>query len=91
MSCADENWGTRWEGLAESLRVYALGDVKHGWIVWTTILGCLLRDLFPDPESALYLTETTQAKFVQGFSVFILESLIGTESHPDALSRAQSR
>ena len=27
VSCADENWGTRWEELAESLRVYALGDM----------------------------------------------------------------
>ena len=51
--------------LAESLRVYALGDVKHGWLVWTVALGSLLRDLFPDPESALYLTGSTQAEFVQ--------------------------
>ena len=86
VSCADQNWGTRWEELAEFLRVYTLGDVKHGWLV----LGCLLRDLFPDPESALYLTGFTQAQFVQGLSVFILESLIGTKSHPDALSRAQT-
>ena len=33
VSCADERWGVRWEELAESLRVYALGDVKHRWIV----------------------------------------------------------
>ena len=55
------------------------------------VLGCLLRDIFPDPEAALYLTGTTQAEFVQGFSVFILESLIGTEAHSNALSRAQTR
>ena len=82
VSCGDERWGLKWDDLAESLRVYALGDVKHGWIIWTTVLGCLLRDVFPDPESALYLTGTTQAKFVQGFSTFVLESLMGTESHP---------
>ena len=50
VSCADEIWGRRWEELAESLRVYALGDVKHGWLVWVMVLGCLLRDLFPDPR-----------------------------------------
>ena len=55
------------------------------------MLGCLLWDVFPDPESALYLTGTTQAEFVQGFSTFILESLMGTESHPTALSQAQTR
>ena len=80
----------RWEELAESLRVYALGDVKHGWIVWSSVLG-LLRDIFPNPEAALYLTGTTQAEFIQGFSVFILESLMGTEAHSTTLSRAQTR
>ena len=53
---ADEQWGVKWEDLAKSIRCYALGDVKHGHLVWTTVLGCLLRDFFPDPESALYLT-----------------------------------
>ena len=91
VSCADENWGTRWEELAESLRVYALGEVKHGWLLWVTVLGCLLRDLFPDPESALYKTGATQAEFVQGLSTLILEFLVGTKLHLDALSRAQTR
>ena len=77
--------------LAESIRCYALGNVKHGHLVWTTVLGCLLRDLFPDPESALYLTGLDQAEFVQGFSTFILESLVGTEPHPAAISHARTR
>ena len=59
VSCADERWGVRWEELAESLRVYALGGVKHRWIVWASVLGCLLRDMFPEPDAALYLTRTT--------------------------------
>ena len=91
VSCADERWGVKWDDLAKSLRVYALGDIKPCWIIWSCVLGCLLRDIFPDPEAALYLTGTTQAEFVQGFSVFVLESLVGTESHPTALSKAQTR
>ena len=55
------------------------------------VLGCLLRDFFPDPESALYLTGLTQAEFVQGFSTFILESLVGTELHPAAINQARTR
>ena len=39
VSCADERWGVKWDELAESLRVYALGDIKHGWIVWSCVLG----------------------------------------------------
>ena len=80
-----------WDDLAESIRVYALGDVKHGYLIWSCVLGCLLRDFFPDPESDLYLTGLTQAEFVQGFSVFVLESLVGTEPHPTALSQARTR
>ena len=91
VSCADERWGVKWDDLAKSLRVYALGDIKHCWIIWSCVLGCLLRDIFPDPEAALYLTGTTQAEFVQGFSVFVLESLVGIESYPTALSKAQTR
>ena len=30
VSCGDEQWGEKWDDLAESLQVYALGDVKHG-------------------------------------------------------------
>ena len=66
-------------------------DVKHGWIVWLSVLGCLLRDIFPDPEAVLYLTGTSQAEFVQGFSVFVLESLMGTEFHPTTFGKAQTR
>ena len=43
VSRADEQWGVRWEDLAELIRCYALGDVKHGHLVWTVVLGCLLR------------------------------------------------
>ena len=28
VSCADENWGTRWDELAKSLRVYVLGGCQ---------------------------------------------------------------
>ena len=61
VSRADERWRMKWDDLAESIRCYALGDVKHGHLVWTTVLRCLLRDLFPDPESVLYLTGLNQA------------------------------
>ena len=91
VSRADEQWGVRWKDLAESIRCYAIGDVKHGHLVWTVVLGCLLRDFFPDPESALYLTGLTQTEFVQGFSTFILESLVGTELHPTEINRARTR
>ena len=64
VSCTDESWGMEWHELAKYLRVYDLGYVKHGRMLWVVVLSCLLRDLFPDPDSALYLTNVTQADFL---------------------------
>ena len=73
------------------MKIYAIADVKHGLMLWNVVFGCILRDLFPDPDSALYLTNSSQAEFVKGLSTLVLESLIGTEIHPDRLKHAQSR
>ena len=91
VSQADERWGVRWTELAPSLRVYALGDLKHGWLVYTTIIGILIRGLFPDPESALYLCDATQEDFVRAFNVLIIEALVGTELHQNVLDTASTR
>ena len=30
---ADELWGKEWSKISSALQVYALGDLKHGWMV----------------------------------------------------------
>ena len=42
-------------------------------------------DLFPDPESALYLTGLNQAEFVQGFSTFILHHISQARTREELL------
>ena len=48
--------GKEVEPVADSLKIYAITDIKHGWMVWCITVGCILRDLFPDPDTALFLT-----------------------------------
>ena len=58
--------------------------------VWPVGRG-LLQDLFPDPESTLFLTGVEQEQFVAELNNMLLESLIGTEIHTTALVSARTR
>ena len=64
---------------------------KHGRIIWDVLVGCILRDIFPEPEAVLYLTGATQREFVSEFNTLLVEALAGTEIQMDPLSSAQSR
>ena len=77
--------------IPDSLKVYALADVKHGWVLYTTIAGCLLRDLVPDPEAVLYQTWVTQREFIADFNALLMESLIRTEIQSKDLASAGTR
>ena len=55
------------------------------------IVGCLLRYLFPQPDSILYLTGTDQGQFVGEFNTLHLESLVGTEVDTTALASTDTR
>ena len=58
VSEADDEWRKPWDAISEPMRVYAVADIKHGHVLWNTLVGCIIRDIFPDPEVALYLTGT---------------------------------
>ena len=51
--------------------MYAITDLKHGWLTWCIAVGCILRDLFPDPDAVLFLTLVTQKEFVAEFNALI--------------------
>ena len=91
VSRADDRWGKQWSQIPDSLKVYALADIKHGWVLYTTIARCLLRDLFPDPEAVLYLTGVTQRDFVVEFNALLMELLVGTEIQAKDLASARMR
>ena len=91
VSRADDRWGQEWSQIPDAMRMYALADLKHGWITWTTTVACILRDLFPDPDSVLFLTRATQKDFVAEFNTIIQEALVGTEIQTGSLSSARTR
>ena len=55
------------------------------------LVGCLLRDIFPDPEAALFRTGVGQKEFIAEFNILLLESLAGTEIQTGPLALARSR
>ena len=79
------------EKIFEALCVYALGDVKHGWAMWTIVVSCLFRDLFLDPDAALYLTKSMQEEFVSGFNNLLVTLLMGTEISSSSLAAVYTR
>ena len=73
VSCADKTWGKPWSKISSAMKVYAIADINHGWVTYVTIVGCLLRDLFPDPDSILFLMGTEQGQFVGELNTLLLE------------------
>ena len=88
---ADDKWGQPWDEISEAMRVYAVADIKYGWLVWVSVVGCLLRDLFLDPESVLFLTGVEQKEFVAKLNTLLLESLVGTAIQTTNLASARTR
>lgn len=82
-----ESPGTRYPG-PECTRKE---DIKHCWMVYTTIMGCLLQELFPEPNAILYLMIMDQQQFVAEFNKLILEALVGTEVNYQNLGMASMR
>ena len=66
VSKADDELGKPWDGISEPMQVYAIADVKHGHVVRNILVGCILRDIFPDPEATLYLTGNKQGRVCGG-------------------------
>ena len=90
-SCGDGTWGLPWDQIDPALQVYCVGDVKHGHIVYNTIISILLRDLFPDPEAACYATNTSQRRFTAWFCEWVASVVAGTEIDYRALEESRTR
>ena len=91
VSRADDRWGREWSQIPDSMQMYVITDLKHGWFTWCIAVGCMLRDLFPDPNAILFLTCVIQKEFVAEFNAIVQEALVGTEIQTGSLSSARTR
>ena len=91
VSEADDKWGKPWDEISKLMRVYAIANVKHGRIVLDVLVGCIFRNIFPEPKAVLYPTGATQGKFVAEFNTLLVEALVGMEIQTEPLLSAWSR
>ena len=90
-STADDQWGKKWNEIPKALQVYALSDLKLGYLCFVVLAGILLRDLFPDPDIVCQFIASDQIKAASWFSEFLIYSLSDIEVHEDTLRQAETR
>lgn len=78
-SRADGLWCVPWDKLPQELKIYAIGDVKFGHMAFIVLSSILIRDIFPDPDSACYVADLSQHSLVKTVCKWIKESLTETE------------
>ena len=91
-STADNLWGARWRDIPDSLKVYAIADLKIGHLAYSVLASIILRDYIPDPEIFMFYTgKFDQWLAANWFLNLLVTSLEGTEIHDKAFKHAVSR
>ena len=90
-SIADSLWGISYRKLPDALKVYALADIKFGFMTYHVLMSLLLRQLFPDPDIACRLSDVDQKQYVTWFSSWIRDALQGTVIADKEFARARNR
>ena len=91
-STADNLWGIRWHEIPDSLKVYAIGDLKVGHLAYSVLASIILRDYIPDPEIFMFYTgKFDQWLAADWFLSLLVNSLEGTEIHDKSFKHAVSR
>ena len=88
VSCADGKWGLRWSQIPPALQVYALGDIKMGYLTYNVLISLLIRQLFPDPELVCRLSRCSPDQWVRWFNLLVRDALVGVSIDDRALSGA---
>ena len=66
-------------------------DALHRHIVYNVLSSLLLRDLFPDPNRAYFVTCTMQYEFVEWFNSYLIQVLAAMEIFNPDLKRAETK
>lgn len=74
-SAADGDWCLPWKRLHKEFQIYAVGDIKFGYISYIVLANILLLDVFPDSDATCFLAECSQFECVEKFCTWINFSL----------------
>ena len=91
-STADNLWGVRWRDILDSLKVYAIADLKIGHLAYSVLASIIMRDYIPDPDILMYYTgKFDHWSAAEWFLNLLVRSLEGTEIHDRSFKHAVSR
>ena len=84
-------WGIEYRLLPQSLQAYAIADLKFGHMTYNVLLGCLLREMFPDPDVCCKFSNVSQFDYSKWFCGWIIDVLQGTIVYRPPLQMADTR
>ncbi len=71
----DQKWARNWDELPSSMKQYVRDKFQLMYDSYVTLSGLLLRNIFPDPDITLTVTELSQPAFVSWFLHFVALAL----------------
>lgn len=67
----DSTWMLAWEDLPNCCHLYLAEKLLRMYSVYNVLMGLLLRNIFPDPDCVLEVTEMSQQSFTAWFTEFV--------------------
>ena len=84
-------WGIRYDKLPWAFKVYAVADLKFGYMTYAILVSLLLRQMFPDPDICCKLSKVSQVEYVTWFARWIRDSIYGTAVFDQDMRSAETR
>ena len=75
----DQGWAKDYQELTNDFLHYLISKVKILFETYLTLMGLLLRNVFPDPDIVVTATEMTQISFISWFGEFVGTALCGAK------------
>lgn len=71
----DQKWARDWDELPSSMKQYVRDKFQLMYDTYAILSGLLLRNIFPDPDITLSITELSQPAFISWFLHFVALAL----------------
>ena len=91
VSCADNTWGQPFNKLDHSLQLYALADVRHGYMCYVVLMSLIIEHLFPDPVVVGSHLNLNHHEAYELLCTLIIHSLTWTKIHDRSYALATTR